>query len=290
MASSSGVQEPSLGEPAGREPRGVRVPGIPAGSLVLDFDGVTKSFGRRRVLSNVSLQVRQGEFVGLLGPSGAGKSTLLRMANGMQNVDSGRISTLGVDPQRCRHTELRRLRSHVGFVFQDFGLVQRLSAVENVLMGSLSTLRLPRYGISTYPRRLRLKAVHQLARVGLADRRFQRCSTLSGGQQQRIAIARTLMQGPRIILADEPVASLDPASSQLVMRTLRGLCDEDGITVVCSLHQLELALQVPDRVVGLANGGVAIDAASTDVTSEQLHTVFGYDLGDSDDGDSDGVG
>jgi phosphonate transport system ATP-binding protein len=245
--------------------------------VVVDIDAISKSFGKRPVLEQVSLQVRQGEFLALLGPSGSGKSTLLRLINGIHPADAGRVTTLGVDPQLCRRHELRLLRTQVGFVFQDFGLVQRLSAIENVLMGALGALRLPRYGITSYPRSVRQEAVEHLERVGLADRRFQRCGTLSGGQQQRVAIARTLMQGPRLILADEPVASLDPASSRVVMRTLRRLCDEDGITVVCSLHQLELALKVPDRVVALADKRVAIDAATSAVTAEALHAVFGSD-------------
>ncbi|WP_346618722.1 phosphonate ABC transporter ATP-binding protein [Blastococcus montanus] len=234
----------------------------------------TKRFDDKLVLHDVDLRVERGQFVALVGPSGAGKSTLLRLINGMHRADGGSVRTLGVDPGSCSRAELRRLRGRVGFVFQQFGLVGRLTAMENVLMGGLATLRLPRYGVVSYPRELRVQAVDQLERVGLVDRRFQRCDTLSGGQQQRVAIARTLVQRPELVLADEPVASLDPAASRLVLSTLKRICVEDGITVVCSLHQVELALEVSDRVVALNDGRVVLDAPTATLTADALHGIY----------------
>ncbi|WP_205831232.1 MULTISPECIES: phosphonate ABC transporter ATP-binding protein [Microbispora] len=245
------------------------------GAPVLRLSEVGKGFHGTTVLDGVSLDVPQGQFVALVGPSGAGKSTLLRLVNGMHLPDSGTVRTLGEDPAACSRSRLRALRARVGFVFQQFGLVGRLSALENVLMGSLATLRLPRYGVMSYPRALRIRAVEHLDRVGLADRRFQRCDTLSGGQQQRVAVARTLLQSPELILADEPVASLDPAASTLVLEILKRISAEDGISVVCSLHQVELALATADRVVALRGGRLALDEPAAGLTAERLREIYG---------------
>ncbi|PXY21338.1 phosphonate ABC transporter ATP-binding protein [Prauserella muralis] len=252
------------------------------GRYAVEMRGVHKAFGAVTVLDDVDLAVRRGEFVGLVGPSGAGKSTLLRLVNGMHTVERGSVRTLGTDPATCSRRGLRALRTKVGFAFQQFGLVGRLSAMENVLMGALATLRWPRYGVMSYPRALRVAALENLDRVGMADQRFQRCDTLSGGQQQRVAVARTLMQGPQLILADEPVASLDPASSALVLDILRRISREDDISVLCSLHQVELALANADRIVALRAGRVVLDEAADTLTADRLRTVYG--TGDGTDG------
>lgn len=241
-------------------------------SLVLQDLGI--SFGSKEVLRDVNLEVQPGQFVALVGPSGAGKSTLLRLINGSHRPTAGAVSVLGVNPATCGRRNLQHLRTRVGFVFQQFGLVGRLSAMENVLMGTLGSLRMPRYGISTYPRPLREKAVANLERVGLVDQRFQRCDTLSGGQQQRVAIARTLMQDAEIVLADEPVASLDPSASLSVLNTLKRLSAEDGFTVICSLHQVDLALQVSDRVVAVRNGSLILDTRTSETSEEALRAIY----------------
>lgn len=240
----------------------------------LHIRNLDKSFGTKPVLKGIDLEVSPGQFVALVGPSGAGKSTLLRLINGSHRPTGGSVTVLGIDPATCGRRELQRLRSRVGFVFQQFGLVGRLTALENVLMGSLGTLRMPRYGVASYPRALRERAMMQLERVGLAEQRFQRCDTLSGGQQQRVAIARSLMQDAEIVLADEPVASLDPTASVSVLAMLRKLSAEDGFTVICSLHQVDLALQVSDRIVAVRGGGIILDAATSETTEEQLRAVY----------------
>ncbi|WP_370184811.1 phosphonate ABC transporter ATP-binding protein [Rhodococcus wratislaviensis] len=235
---------------------------------------LAKQFGSNNVLHSIDLEVGRGEFVALLGPSGSGKSTLLRMLNGTLRPSKGTVEILGTDPATCSRSDLRAVRTRVGFVFQQFGLIGRMSAMENVLMGALGQLRLPRYGIATYPKDLRLRAVEKLDRVGLVDYRFQRCDTLSGGQQQRVAIARSLMQQPSVILADEPVASLDPVTSERVLAILRRISTEDDLTVVCSLHQTELALQSADRIVALSDGGIVLDSATQGLTTDDLHTIY----------------
>jgi phosphonate transport system ATP-binding protein len=248
--------------------------GRPATAGSVRLVEVSKSYAGKPVLSQVSVEARPGEFVALVGPSGAGKSTLLRMVNGMNVPDSGTVEVLGSDPGACSGRQLRELRGHVGFIFQHFGLVGRLSAMENVLMGSLAQLRLPRYGVMTYPVALRARAVENLERVGLTDQRFQRCDTLSGGQQQRVAIARTLMQDARVILADEPVASLDPVASTSVLSVLKRISAEDGLTVLCTLHQVDLALQVSDRIVALREGRKILDLPTAEVDETTLRSVY----------------
>lgn len=240
----------------------------------LRIRGLNKSFGAKPVLQGIDLEVLPEQFVALVGPSGAGKSTLLRLINGSHRPTGGSLTVLGIDPAECGRRDLQQLRSRIGFVFQQFGLVGRLSAFENVLMGSLGSLRLPRYGVTSYPRALRERAAAQLERVGLAEQRFQRCDTLSGGQQQRVAIARTLMQEASIVLADEPVASLDPAASVSVLAMLKKLSAEDGFTVICSLHQVDLALQVSDRIVAVRDGAIILDAQTSQTTEEELRSVY----------------
>lgn len=244
--------------------------------------GLRKSFGDNEVLRGLDLTVRPGEFVALVGPSGAGKSTLLRLLNGSHAPSAGRLEVLGVDPSACRRSELRRLRTQIGFVFQQFGLVGRLSALENVLMGSLGSLRLPRYGIMSYPQAMREEAIANLERVSMVEKRFQRCDTLSGGQQQRIAIARMLMQQARLVLADEPVASLDPAASISALETLRKLSAEDGFTVICSLHQVDLALQISDRIVAVRDGVLILDSPTSATDERDIRSVYGSHASASD--------
>ena len=226
-------------------------------------------------LTGVSLSVSPGEIVVLLGLSGSGKSTLLRHINGLETPTTGTVVSLGEDVSALTGRPLRELRGRIGFIFQQFELVGALTVLENVLTGSLSTLRGPRIGVRTYPKQLRLRALGHLDRVGLLERAYQRADTLSGGQQQRVAIARALMQEPDILLADEPVASLDPESSSQVMGLIGELAAERGLTVVCSLHQVDLALSWGERIVGLRAGEVVLDTPTDDLTREQVMEIYG---------------
>jgi phosphonate transport system ATP-binding protein len=226
-------------------------------------------------LSGVSLEVARGEIVVLLGLSGSGKSTLLRHMNGLETPTAGAVETLGEHVQTLRGRTLRSLRGRIGFIFQQFELVGPLTVLENVLTGSLSTLRGPRVGAWTYPKQLRLDALAHLDRVGLLERAYQRADTLSGGQQQRVAIARALMQEPEILLADEPVASLDPESSSQVMALIREIAAERDLTVVCSLHQVDLALEWGDRVIGLRAGQIVLDTSTDHLSKDEVMEVYG---------------
>ncbi len=248
-----------------------------SGPSAVEISHLVKTFdnGRVRALDDVSFSVPEGQLLVIIGLSGSGKSTLLRHLNGLHRPTSGGVTVLGVDVPAARGAELRRLRRDVGFVFQQFNIVGRISCMENVLSGALGRVPGPRLGAWMYPKSLRREALEQLDRVGLADRAWQRTDTLSGGQQQRVAIARTMMQKPRIVLADEPVASLDPEISGQVMDVLFRLCREDNITVLCSLHQVDLALGWANRLVGLRDGKVVLDTPVDDsVTQESVMEVY----------------
>ncbi len=238
--------------------------------------GVHKRFdGGAHALDDVTLTVHAGEVVVLLGSSGSGKSTLLRHVNGLHRPSGGSDRVLGTDVGAAGGAALRRLRQDVGMVFQQFHLVGSLTVLENVCTGALGTLRGPRLGLPAYPRRVRAAAVEQLDRVGLADQRFQRADTLSGGQQQRVAVARALLQRPRILLADEPVASLDPESSAQVMQLIAAVGREDRLTVLCSLHQVDVALAFGERVVGLRAGRVVLDRPVAGLDRDDAMSVYG---------------
>ena len=236
--------------------------------------GVTKQFGSVRALDDVTVDFSPGAINVLLGLSGSGKSTLLRHINGLHRPTSGEVHALGVAVHSAKDRELRRLRTRVGMIFQHFHLVGSMSVLENVCSGRLGNLRGPRVGLFSYPRAVKEQAMEHLARVGLADKAFQRADTLSGGQQQRVAIARALIQEPVVLLADEPVASLDPVSSAGVMDLLREISVELGLTVICSLHQVELAMDVGDRITGLRAGRVVLDRAADRLSRDDVFDVY----------------
>ena len=242
---------------------------------IVRLDGLSKQFPNGPLaLDRVSLEVPRGQLMCLIGLSGSGKSTLLRHLNGLHHPTGGNVEVMGVDVVRAKRPELRALRREVGFVFQQFGLVGRLSCLENVLSGALGRMRGPRVGTLMYSTALRRQALAHLDRVGLADRAFQRSDTLSGGQMQRVAIARTLMQEPKLLLADEPVASLDPESSAQVMDVLFRIVVEEQLTVICTLHQVELATGWANRIVGLRDGRMVLDRAVTDLGDTEVMDVY----------------
>jgi phosphonate transport system ATP-binding protein len=247
------------------------------GGVAVSVRDVVKTFdnGRVRALDGVSFDVPAGQLAVIIGLSGSGKSTLLRHLNGMHTATSGSVEVMGNDVGSLRGKQLRAVRRDIGFVFQSFNIAGRMSCLENVMTGALGRIRGPRYGVLSYSKTLRQEALDQLERVGLGDRAFQRTDTLSGGQQQRIAIARTLMQRPRIVLADEPVASLDPEISGQVMDVLFRSCIEDNITVLCSLHQVDLALGWANRLIALRDGKVVLDApVDESLTHDRVMEVY----------------
>lgn len=248
-------------------------------STLVEVRDLTKVYPNgTKALDEVSFPVGRGEFAVVVGRSGAGKSTLLRCINGLVEPTSGEVSVNGRRTTGLAGRELREARKELGFIFQQFNLVKRLTALENVLCGRLA--KLPVFGSSLrrFKDEDRKIALGCLERVGLADKAYQRADTLSGGQQQRVAIARTLAQRPSAVLADEPVASLDPQSARIVMETLRSLSDEEGIAVICNLHQVNLAGRYADRILGVRDGRLVLDGRSGDLDREEVEEVYGPEV------------
>lgn len=242
---------------------------------LISLTGVSKRFPNGTLaLDNVSMTVPKGQLLSLIGLSGSGKSTLMRHLNGLHKPTAGTVQVFGVEVSSASNKQLRGVRRNVGFVFQQFGLVGRATCLENVLSGALGRLRGPRYGVWSYPRTLRREAFDHLERVGLAPQAYQRADTLSGGQMQRVAIARTLMQQPQLLLADEPVASLDPESSAQVLELLLKVATEDKMTVIVTLHQVELALGWAHRIVGLRDGRVVLDQDARGLSQTDVMEVY----------------
>jgi phosphonate transport system ATP-binding protein len=244
--------------------------------------GLSKSFGGKAALSGVSFEVAHGEMVALIGASGSGKSTLIRHIAGLERADRGGACSIDVLGRRMQEggrlaRGARRLRRDVGVVFQQFNLVGRLPVLTNVLVGLLGHISPFRGTFGLFSRAERQAGVAALGRVGIAETARQRASTLSGGQQQRAAIARALVQRARVLLADEPVASLDPASARRVMETLSAINREDGITVVVSLHQVEYARRYCRRAIALRDGGIAFDGPAETLSAEFLRQLYGED-------------
>jgi phosphonate transport system ATP-binding protein len=244
-------------------------------SPIITIADLTKEFGETRALHGVNLTVEKGEVVVLLGLSGSGKSTLLRHIDGLELPTAGDVTVLGRPVAGLRPRALRELRGRIAMIFQQFELVPSLTAMENVLTGALARVRGPRLGLATWPKGLKREALEHLERVGLLHRAYNRADQLSGGQQQRVAIARALMQNPDILLADEPVASLDPESSGVVMDLIREIANERGLTVVCSLHQVDLALGWGDRILGLRHGEVVLDTPASGLSKAQVMEIYG---------------
>ncbi len=253
-------------------------------AAVLSIRNVSKTFGARRALDKVSLAVSKGEMIALIGPSGSGKSTLLRSISALQTIDSGegRIEAFGGPVQENGRIarDVRKTRTRIGMIFQQFNLVGRLSLFSNVALGSLGRIDAVRGLFGLWPVETKQAAMAALARMGVADYAAQRANTLSGGQQQRGAIARALVQKAKIILADEPVASLDPVSARRVMESLRELNKQDGLTVVVTLHQVDYALRYCDRVVALKSGKIVYDGPSSGLKREQLIDIYGPEFED----------
>jgi phosphonate transport system ATP-binding protein len=231
--------------------------------------------GGIRALDDVSLDVAPGEFVALIGPSGAGKSSLLRCLNGLVVPTAGEVTVGGEAVTGASEERLRRIRARVGFVFQQFNLLRRLTVLENVLVGRLAHVPRWRSLIAWFPVADMVQARGVLERVGLAGLADRRADTLSGGQQQRVAIARALVQEPRLLLADEPMASLDPALAHTVMELLRRINEEDGITVITSLHVLELAQAYARRIIALRDGHVVHDGSPESLSQGTAALIFG---------------
>ena len=253
-------------------------------AAVASVRDVSKTYGARKALDGVSVEVGAREMVALIGPSGSGKSTLLRSITGLHPIDPGGTITVFGDvvQQNGRVTgAVRRARSRLGMIFQQFNLVGRLSLFSNVMLGALGRLPSWRGLFGVWPGADKAKAMAALHRVGVSDYAAQRANTLSGGQQQRGAIARAIVQGAQAILADEPVASLDPVSARKVMELLVELNKRDGMGVIVTLHQVDYAIRYCDRVIALQKGKVVYDGPSTGLDSKRLIEIYGPEYEDA---------
>lgn len=248
---------------------------------LLQLSHVTKSYGKgAKALSDIAFSVNQGEFVSIIGPSGAGKSTLLRCINRMIETDGGEIFFDQTEIGALSKRELRRTRTRIGMIFQHYNLVDRLSAVENVLHGRLGYKNAFVGALGLYSREEKLKAYELLASLGLEEHVHKRCNQLSGGQKQRVGIARALIQEPKLLLCDEPIASLDPSSAKVIMDHLRSISSKLGITVLVNLHQVDVAMRYSDRIIGVNKGQIVFNADPGLLTNDKIHQIYGSEAGE----------
>lgn len=242
---------------------------------MLRIDKITRRFGNKVAVDRVSLTIEEGQMVGIIGRSGAGKSTLLRMINRLIRPSEGAIGFEEIAVEKLNGAPLRRWQRDCAMIFQQFNLVPRLDVVSNVLHGTLNARSTLTTLFNLFPREDIHRAIDILERLGIAENAAKRAEALSGGQQQRVAIARALMQDPKIILADEPIASLDPMNAQVVMDTLRRIHEEDGRLVICNLHTLDTARNYCDRVIGMRDGRVVFDGTPEQLTTGVARDIYG---------------
>ncbi|WP_302632581.1 phosphonate ABC transporter ATP-binding protein [uncultured Clostridium sp.] len=246
---------------------------------MIKFDKVNKVYPNGlHALKNISLEINQGEFVAIIGLSGAGKSTLLRTINRMHDISEGSLTVNGQEVNDLSGKDLRKFRRKVGMVFQSFNLVTRTTVINNVLTSRVPDMPLWKSIIGLYSKEDKVIALEALDKVGILDKAYVRADQLSGGQQQRVALARTLAQKPEIILADEPVAALDPITAKQVMDDFKKINKELNMSVLINIHHVDLALKYADRVIGIKAGEIVYDGPATKVNSEVLKQIYGREL------------
>ena len=242
---------------------------------ILSINNLKKTFQNgTKALKGVNLTVNSGEFVTILGPSGSGKTTLLRSINGLENIDSGEIV---FSHHKIDNGYLSYVQNKSGMVFQEFNLVNNLSSINNVLSGLLNSSSKFFSMFYLFTREQKLQALKSLETVGLLDKAYSRVDQLSGGQRQRVGIARAIIKKPILLLADEPVASLDPKASSIVLSLLKKICNEFNITIICNLHQVELAIKFSKRIVGLLDGAIMFDAPTKNIDVDYVQNIYRED-------------
>ena len=245
---------------------------------MIQFDHVSKVYPNGTVgLDDVNLTIQDGEFVAIIGRSGAGKSTLLRSVNRMHHITSGTLMVNGINVSTLSGKSLRRFRRGIGMVFQSFNLVTRTTVIKNVLSACVPDMPFWRVLLGIFRREDKMKALESLDKVGILDKAYIRADQLSGGQQQRVALARTLTLDPQIILADEPVAALDPVTARQVMQDFVRINKEMGISILLNIHHVELAIEYADRIIGIRAGRIVYDGPSKQVDQAVLNAIYGDD-------------
>jgi phosphonate transport system ATP-binding protein len=248
---------------------------------ILEFRNVSKLYNNTtKALTDISFSVDEGEFVSIIGPSGSGKSTILRCINRLVDATQGVIIFDGHDITNADKKEIRQIRKKTGMIFQHYNLVDRLSVIENVLHGRLGHKSTISGAAGSYTEQEKEKAFQILAKLGLLEQAYKRCDELSGGQKQRVGIARSIMQEPRIILCDEPIASLDPSSSKVIMDHLRDINQSMKITCIFNLHQVDVAMKYSKRIIGITLGRVVYDGPPDQLTKEKVHEIYQSDEGE----------
>ncbi|MDO4926190.1 MAG: phosphonate ABC transporter ATP-binding protein [Turicibacter sp.] len=246
---------------------------------MIKFSNVEKVYPNGfHALKNINLEIEQGEFVAIIGLSGAGKSTLLRTINRMHDISEGDLIVNGENVAALKGKSLRKFRRHIGMVFQSFNLVTRTTVINNVLTSRVPDMPLWKSSIGLFSKEDKIIALEALDKVGILDKAYIRADQLSGGQQQRVALARTLAQKPQIILADEPVAALDPITAKQVMDDFKRINEEMNISVLINIHHVDLALKYATRVIGIKAGEIVYDGPSSEVNSEILKQIYGREL------------
>ena len=242
---------------------------------MISFKHVTKIYPNGvKGLSDINLDIEQGEFVAIIGLSGAGKSTLIRTINRMIDVTEGQLTVDGTDVMTLSGKSLRKFRRKIGMIFQSFNLVTRSTAVKNVMTSMVPDMGFFRVLLGLFTKEQKMKALESLDKVGILDKAYTRCDQLSGGQQQRVALARTLCQDPTIILADEPVAALDPVTAHQVMSDFKRINEELNISILINIHHVDLALKYATRVIGIRAGEIVYDGPTDTVTQEVLDAIY----------------
>ncbi|MFC5591785.1 phosphonate ABC transporter ATP-binding protein [Sporosarcina soli] len=248
---------------------------------LLQVQNLSKRYDKdKRVLSDINLEVRKGEFVSIIGPSGAGKSTFLRCINRMIDTSEGEIHFDDVDVMALSKKELRKHRTKIGMIFQHYNLVSRLTVIENVLHGRFGYKSTWQGILGHFTEEEKLQAFNLLKKLGMEEHAYKRCDQLSGGQKQRVGIARALIQSPKLLLCDEPIASLDPNASKVIMDHLQTISKELDITCIVNLHQVDVAKKYSDRIIGLNSGRVVYDGTSNELISSAIHTIYGSEAGE----------
>lgn len=249
--------------------------------VIMSIENLNKEYSKgKTVLKDVNFDIKKGELLSIIGPSGAGKSTLLRSINRMIEPTSGKIDFDNKNITKIKGKELRKMRTNIGMIFQHYNLVDRLSVFENVLHGTLGYKNSIQGIFSMYTESEKEEALDIITELGIQDHIYKRCDELSGGQKQRVGIARALVQKPKIILCDEPIASLDPSSSRIIMEHLRKICNEKGITVIVNLHQVDVAKNYSDRIIGLNSGEVVFNDHPNEINKEVIQKIYGTDFDD----------
>jgi len=248
---------------------------------MIKFDQVHKRYpGNLGALQNITFEINAGELIFVTGPSGAGKSTLLRCINRMIDATDGKVIFDNVDINKVGKKNLRKIRTQIGMIFQHYNLVYRSTVIENVLHGRLGYKSTVAGMLGMYSQQEKEQAVQILKELGLFEHMYKRTDQLSGGQKQRVGIARALIQNPKLMLCDEPIASLDPSASKIIMDHLQDIAKNKGITVICNLHQVDVALRYADRVIGVNKGRIIFDGTPSSISAEKIHEIYGSDFGD----------